>query len=554
MRWILCSFVLLSVCSMTPVMTSAQSTSNARPANAADPTPAQSTAGARPAQTAYSTRVSPSYADFQNEFYKFGAHLGKEDQAETLHIEPGAAPASIYQVNQQAAMISSGREPTPVAEHAPLHIAKAPLPEPNATHPLMQREFTEYSQPLQNNFGPPTSATPFRHTPAHDANPSILRNLTFTDLPYMTGAPASDLISHAGTLVAAERTAERMLSPSFQSSQATYQGYIQGAADAFGTASGGLFEANLSTMQTSLINVANEMAAIPASSPSSLQNTIWMVQQMSKTFFIPLSLLLLAPGAVITQAMGMINFNISSGSDDAVNPFVGILRALVAIFLIPATQLIVSYSIDIGNTLTDAIAGKMTSSAIQQWTNDIASPNAVNHSSNAQVAEMESTMSSTSRAVFGSMNMLLNYALMVLVAYQTVMACYLYLMGPIAAALFAWPSGVGSLFKPIFGNWLNALTSLVLWRFWWCTILLCISTRVSWLKEIGSYSSDGKWEAIVYTAFLVLLACVPFAAFDFKPGEMVDQLFDKAGIKPGSAGAETKPNNPLTGLDLAGIK
>ena len=539
MKWLLHSFAVLSLSVAISFPTSAQSLTQ------------QSRVG-----VVYITQQSPSHADLQKEFYKFGAHTGKEDLAESLKIESGAGNPSTYLPIQLSAMISSGREPTPLIEHAPQNQARAPLPNPSPAHPLLQREFTEYIQPLQNNFGPPTSGIPFRHTPAHDADPVILRDLSFRDLPYMNGAPPSDLVSHAATLVSAQRTAERVLNPSFQSSQAAYQGFVQGAADAVGTAGSASFKANLRTVQTSLINVANEMAGVPGYSVGSLGNAIWMVQQMSKTFFIPLSLLLLVPGAVITQAMGMIKFNVLSTSDeDTVNPFVGLLRAVIAIFLIPATQLIVSYSIDIGNSLTETIASSISNDSVQQWTAGIATP--LGSGTQFQIAErqqQESTMSSTSRALFGSVSMLLNYALMVLIAYQTVMVCYLYLLGPIAAALFAWPNGVGSLFKPVFSNWLNALTSLVLWRFWWCIIVLCMSTRVYWLKEIGSYSADGKWEAIVYTAFLVLLAYVPFAAFDFKPGDMVDQLFDKAGIKPGSSGSGSAPTKALTGADLAGIK
>ncbi len=106
--------------------------------------------------------------------------------------------------------------------------------------------------------------------------------------------------------------------------------------------------------------------------------------------------------------------------------------------------------------------------------------------------------------------------------------CYLFLLGPVAAAMFAWPEGVGSLFRPIFANWVNALCDLVLWRFWWCIILLCMCTRINWLKDIGSYDPSSAWEPIVYTAFMVMLAYVPFSALEFRPGDMVDSLLEKA--------------------------
>ncbi len=137
-------------------------------------------------------------------------------------------------------------------------------------------------------------------------------------------------------------------------------------------------------------------------------------------------------------------------------------------------------------------------------------------------------MAATTRAIFTFAASFLNYGIMVLLAYQVVIVCYLYLMGPIAAAFYAWPGGIGSLFKPVFNNWLNALLNLVLWRFWWCTIVLCMVTRINWLQDIGMYDPTSQWEPLVYTAFLVMLAYVPFHALEFRPGDMVDQIMDKA--------------------------
>ena len=145
----------------------------------------------------------------------------------------------------------------------------------------------------------------------------------------------------------------------------------------------------------------------------------------------------------------------------------------------------------------------------------------------------ENTATAMAGSIFNEVNMLLNYALTVLIAYQTVMMCYLFLMGPIAAAFFAWPNGVGRLFKMVLGSWLDAVTNLALWRFWWCVILLCMSTRIHWLQEIGQYNAQDPWERAVYTAFMVMLTYVPFNPFDFRPGDLVDTLLQKAGVKAG---------------------
>jgi hypothetical protein len=139
--------------------------------------------------------------------------------------------------------------------------------------------------------------------------------------------------------------------------------------------------------------------------------------------------------------------------------------------------------------------------------------------------QAETTMNATMRMAFSSINTLLNSGIMVLLAYQVVIACYLLLMGPIAAALFAWPGGVGKLFKPF---------NLVLWRFWWCVILLCMSTRIQWLQETGSYNPTSQWESITYLAFMAMLTYVPFMALDFKTDSMVDQLLEKTGGSGGS--------------------
>jgi hypothetical protein len=101
-------------------------------------------------------------------------------------------------------------------------------------------------------------------------------------------------------------------------------------------------------------------------------------------------------------------------------------------------------------------------------------------------------------------------------------------MGPIAAALYAWPGSVGKLFKPVFINWVNSVVTLSLWRFWWVLIIFVFVTRIHWLTEIGEYVPNTEWEAMMLVVFLVMMMYVPFAPFEVKPGEMVDKILDKA--------------------------
>jgi hypothetical protein len=190
--------------------------------------------------------------------------------------------------------------------------------------------------------------------------------------------------------------------------------------------------------------------------------------------------------------------------------------------------------------MTYEVTQFINTGSISTWTGSLslANPTPAN-ATPTQIQQQqiqETTMTATMRAAFSGINTLLNGGIMVLLAYQVVMACYLLLMGPISAALFAWPGGVGRLFKPVFSNWLEALFNLVLWRFWWCVILLCMSTRIQWLMEVGSYNPSSQWENYTYMAFMAMLTYVPFMALDFKTDSMVDQLLEKTGGNGGGTG------------------
>ena len=177
---------------------------------------------------------------------------------------------------------------------------------------------------------------------------------------------------------------------------------------------------------------------------------------------------------------------------------------------------------------------------ISQWSQQQTTGNqATNQQQEQQQEQNESTASAMVGSMFNEVNMFLNYGLTVLIAYQLIMMSYLFLMGPIAAAFFAWQASVGSLFKSILGSWLDAVTNLALWRFWWCVILLCMSTRIQWLTQMGQYNSQDPWERAVYTAFMVMLMYVPFNPFEFRPGDFVDTLMQKAGVSTGSGASQS---------------
>ncbi|MCW5821924.1 MAG: hypothetical protein KIT34_03925 [Cyanobacteria bacterium TGS_CYA1] len=135
------------------------------------------------------------------------------------------------------------------------------------------------------------------------------------------------------------------------------RGQAQGAGESFADAFNPAWEAMLQLHGSYLINVANEGAGQPCGGKDPVkvhENAVWMAMQMYKRVYLEIALLLLLPGAVLTQVKGLVSGGIlqSQNDEDAVSPFSGILKGMVAIFLIPSTQLIVSYSCDIGNSMS----------------------------------------------------------------------------------------------------------------------------------------------------------------------------------------------------------
>ncbi|MDR3612600.1 MAG: hypothetical protein P4L53_03485 [Candidatus Obscuribacterales bacterium] len=404
---------------------------------------------------------------------------------------------------------------------------------------------TQYPNPLLNHIGPPKGAPPWSYTKQTAYRQGKGNNVppnTFKNGPLLGQTPSSDLNDAIGAAVGGLRLGSQLNNPDFKQSVAQQQGQVQQAAEGANAAGTNQFMGNMAIVQTYLINVANENAGAPGggSGPHTLPQAIGMVQAMYKNVYLPIALLLLLPGAVATQVMCVVHKAINhEGSEEISSPFTGIMRAMVAVFLIPGTQLIVSYSIDVGNSMTGAVTDNLQTAGITSWVNGITNPNPnQTQKQKIQAAEAQSTTGAMQDMVFGTISMLASDGLMILTQWQIVLACYLLLLGPIAACFFAWPAKVGKLFKPVFGNWLDALFNLVLWRFWWCVILLCMATRLQWLADIGE-PTQGPWERLVFMAFEVMLTYVPFMALEFKPGSLVDQLMEKTKGSSGQQGSGT---------------
>ncbi|MBX9571821.1 MAG: hypothetical protein K2X77_23210 [Candidatus Obscuribacterales bacterium] len=318
-----------------------------------------------------------------------------------------------------------------------------------------------------------------------------------------------------------------------------------------------------------LINVANEEAAVKATGhePKKLrQQAVYMVQQMYHHVFVPMAVLLLLPGAVMTQMKGMVQFGVLKTEEgtETSTPFQGIIKSIIAIFLIPATQLIVSYMIDVGNSLAyetrkwvdldlirkyaheqiygprrsktyNCLVEKLESSnegAIEDGleSNGIDLGKMYGGAEKDSVEEKTPQLSKQVQLIYNVANMGMAVSLMVLADFQLVMMCYLFLLGPIAAAFYAWPliskqtsSGPG-LFNAVFANWLDAVVVLSLWRFWWCVVLACLTTYIRWNQDMGYFDIHSQWEMMVLTSFNVLLSVIPFQPFSFNPGPYVSRM------------------------------
>lgn len=305
----------------------------------------------------------------------------------------------------------------------------------------------------------------------------------------------------------------------------------------------------LDCMQMYLINVANEDAGTRTSSRAltkSYSEVIWMVQQMYQHCYIPMAILFLLPGAIITNTKGLVSFGFLSGrDDDSVSPWVGIKRSLIAIFLIPATQLAVSYLIDVGNSLESCARDYVSIPLIILWAEEQVQTYGPNQQGKlienmpvvpgapylgkfagmpkqGAMLEQLSGMYIALSELCNEMMHMLTIGLAVINAFQLVMACYLFLMGPLAAAFFAWPSVGRDLFRKAFSTWLDGMVVLSLWKFWWNVVLICMTARLPHINPFDPF------EVYYFIAFMCILLVVPFNPFDFKAGELVTMVLMKA--------------------------
>ncbi|MBC8000093.1 MAG: hypothetical protein IAF58_19215 [Leptolyngbya sp.] len=426
-----------------------------------------------------------------------------------------------------------------------------PRPDANcASSPVLHesRPAPDRTQQRTYRFSIPAERQRRRNNAGGAAGNGGYQNIRNREDPRYQPVPAGNALHAAAATLGVDMFQQIGGAPQQQlpSAIADMQGQAQGAGDAAQNASLNALDEYIPMIIAGNINVANEATGTSGSTRAPFRpvsQAIGMVQQMYRRVYLPMALLLLLPGAVILQMKNMISQFAMQDDDASGGPFSHILRGMIALFLIPSTQLIMSYSIDVGNSMTYVVAQQFSALEIVQWaraqqTAKEAQGRPVNR------LDPQPFKDQTMQMCAGMINMSVGYGLLILAAMQLALSCYLLLMGPIAAALYAWPGSVGRLFKPVFINWVNAVVTLSLWRFWWILIVFVMVTRIQWLREIGEYVPNTEWEALMLGCFMVMMMYVPFAPFELKPGELVDKLLEKAKEISASGSAGGKQGGP----------
>jgi hypothetical protein len=286
--------------------------------------------------------------------------------------------------------------------------------------------------------------------------------------------------------------------------------------------------------------------------------------------FVPIALLLLLPGAVLAQGRAIV----AAGSPvlGYVNPIEGILRSIIAIFMIPGTALVVNYSIDLSNALTyainseytrtfgtnmyfDALASEVRAFPVrdpdtneniidrpQAGTNPWFNPTGtfspfeglinnreLNPASGTDIAPQDradealSAASVAAREVMFGSNAMLATTWNVLCAFQMAYMYYLWFVGPIVAALWVWPMGQ---LRSALPNWIQGVVTLAFWSLLWNTVVLLMAAFKG-VDETGT---------VMMTALNLLATGSVKYAFDFAG------LVSSAGQQAGSMGMNMAQN------------
>ncbi|CAN5363722.1 hypothetical protein BH10CYA1_BH10CYA1_33820 [soil metagenome] len=269
-------------------------------------------------------------------------------------------------------------------------------------------------------------------------------------------------------------------------------------------------------------------------------------QKIRDQLFIPMAILLLLPGAVLAQVKAIV----SQGSPvlGDTNPFEGILRSIIAIFLIPATFLVINYGIDVSNSITFTIADEYKRIFGSDMYEDAqcaqkrAFPvNPADRNDNAVIAaenpptgqgntawdpyealtlnlrqydpcakidktrtpdERVRDAKKITRLMMNGANAGLTGTWNVMCAFQMAFLYYLWCMGPIAAALWVWPM---QRLRGALPSWIEGVVTLCFWSLFWNTTVLLMAC----------FRGVGDSGTVIMSALNFLAnVCVKYA-FDF---------------------------------------
>lgn len=295
--------------------------------------------------------------------------------------------------------------------------------------------------------------------------------------------------------------------------------------------------------------------------------------RLRDSVFVPIALLLLLPGAILTQVKCIV----AAGAPivGQTNPFEGIQRAIIAMFLIPGTYLIVNYGIDFANSVQytvateyqrlfgtdmykDAICAQIRAFGVRYMPENEGSlqtpppdQSAVNNGAfspaegrmwgkledpcsglrsvpaNRDDASMPAS-AVAARLMMNVSNASINTCWAILCAFQMAFFYYLYFVGPIMAALWVWPMKV---FRDSFPSWVEGVLTLCFWSlFWHTTILLMACFK----------GTDDTGLFVMSALNFLATACVKHA-FDFgglvrAAGAKAAEMIEKAGKEGGGGG------------------
>ncbi|HEY9868951.1 MAG TPA: hypothetical protein V6D08_07275 [Candidatus Obscuribacterales bacterium] len=299
--------------------------------------------------------------------------------------------------------------------------------------------------------------------------------------------------------------------------------------------------------------------------------------RLRNELFIPMAILLLLPGAVLAQGKAIVaqGFPIFG----QVNPFDGIIRAIVAIFLIPATALVVNYGIDLSNSINysirdtykrifgsdmyrDAMSAHVRAFPVRQPSENknyiprrMPTMKEPLGAANTPFAKMEGRSLSIKledpvaglsevpedranemvpyfvnqqRLAYNGLNAGLATTWTILCAFQMAYLYYLWFVGPVVAALWVYPM---KQLRDALPNWVDGVITLCFWSLFWNTTVL-IMACFRGVDDTGT---------VIMTALNFLsTACVKFA-FDFSglvkaAGAEAAKMAEKAAAGGGAKG------------------